>query len=124
MDTNKCTASIDVLEKINQQMSDSMKSTSSILSDSFVAKQHKLYAESEDNRKIMDNISENAKRLHIELVLLSKQHNAVHETVRDAATNIHNLIERNKLKKLRFLNRCQANQGGTPVPYSIVKILR
>jgi type VI protein secretion system component VasK len=90
MDINICRTLFDSINKINQEMNNNSVSVKLELEKLFVEQKHNLYSESEENKRLMNIISEDAKKLNTELILVIEQHNSLHPILKQ----LHETISR------------------------------
>jgi hypothetical protein len=99
MDIAKCRSMFDAINKINQEMDASVKIAYTELSKLFVEQKHQIYSESEENKRMMNIISEDAKKLNTEIIIIAEQHNSLHQRLTTLYENISKIAsERQRLK--------------------------
>jgi hypothetical protein len=90
MDVSKTRELLEHINQINGQLRASLGLANTELSKLYIEEKDLMYLESESNRAIMDNISGRAKKLTTEIVIISKYHTALDETI----NQIYNEVQR------------------------------
>jgi len=93
VDINKCQALFEAIKKINQEMTSNIELARTELAKLFVTQRHQLYAESEENKRMMTIISEDAKRLITEIVIISNNHNGHSQTLEELYNHLMQIRE-------------------------------
>lgn len=97
MDISLCREFLSTIERIDLQQANYVNTAQAELKKLFTDERHLLYSESEDNRKLMESISTQAKELYTELMLISRRYSSLDEDFSRIKNEIRMItIERDK----------------------------
>jgi hypothetical protein len=103
MDTKMCLSLFESIGDINKQLGSNLSLAHAEISKLFIDERQMMYLESEHSRELMHDISDSAKKLNTEIIIISKYSSSLDETLQSILTEINIIAKEREQRKAQIV---------------------